>query len=53
MDRLRQPRGYSIGSKRMQDVLDRDAELLQSEGIDPAWPGFGEPSPKKDPEGGQ
>lgn len=44
MARLRQPHGYSIGpSRRMRDVLDRDAELLRSEGIDPSWPGFEEP----------
>jgi hypothetical protein len=28
--------------QQVQDVLAVEAELLRSEGIDPAWPGFGE-----------
>lgn len=33
--------GYSLGRDRsISDVLADDAELLKSEGIDPAWPGF-------------
>jgi hypothetical protein len=34
----------------MRDVLDAEAELLRSEGIDPAWPGFGDNSPRNDAE---
>jgi len=34
-------RGYTLGKDhRMKDVLAVQAELLQSEGVDPAWPGF-------------
>lgn len=41
MGRLRRNRGYSLGKdQRMEDVLAVEAELLRSEGIDPAWPGF-------------
>ncbi|HEX7279308.1 MAG TPA: hypothetical protein VF255_06740 [Solirubrobacterales bacterium] len=35
------PPGYLLPEgKTMQDVLCMDAELLASEGLDPAWPGF-------------
>jgi hypothetical protein len=34
-------RGYTLGEgQRMEDVLAVEADLLRSEGIDPAWPGF-------------
>ena len=34
-------RGYSLGKDhQMKDVLAVEAELLRSEGLDPAWPGF-------------
>jgi hypothetical protein len=37
------PAGYTLGQRRaMKDVLEVEAELLRSEGLDPAWPGFGE-----------
>lgn len=33
--------GYTLGKNRtISDVLADDGELLKSEGIDPAWPGF-------------
>jgi hypothetical protein len=43
MERLTPPVGYMLGKdQQVQDVLDVEAELLRSEGIDPAWPGFEE-----------
>lgn len=33
-----QPRGYTLGEGRtMQDVLEAQAELLESEGLQPPW----------------
>lgn len=41
MERLGSPVGYMLGEgRRAEDVLAVQAELLRSEGIDPAWPGF-------------
>lgn len=41
MDRVDVPTGYMLGEdQRVEDVLAVEAELLRSEGIDPAWPGF-------------
>jgi hypothetical protein len=38
---MKPPAGYVLGEDRdMKDVLAVEAELLKSEGIDPAWPGF-------------
>lgn len=35
------PPDYVLGKDQsMEDVLAVEAELLRSEGIDPAWPGF-------------
>lgn len=43
MERVELPTGYVLGkSQRVEDVLAVEAELLRSEGIDPAWPGFAE-----------
>ncbi len=43
MERLASPVGYMLGEgRRAEDVLAVQAELLRSEGIDPAWPGFDE-----------
>jgi hypothetical protein len=40
-ERLAQPDGYRLGKgQSAEDVLAIQAELLHSEGIDPAWPGF-------------
>jgi hypothetical protein len=37
------PVGYTLGEgRRVQDVFAVEAELLRSEGIDPAWPRFDE-----------
>lgn len=42
LGRVDPPRGYALGKNRsMKDVLELESELLASEGIDPAWPGFG------------
>jgi hypothetical protein len=44
VERLAPPVGYMLGEdRRAEDVLAVQAELLRSEGIDPAWPGFEEP----------
>lgn len=41
MEPMNLPPGYLLPEgKTMQDVLSMDAELLSSEGLDPAWPGF-------------
>lgn len=45
MERLSPPVGYMLGEhQRVQDVLAVEAELLRSEGIDPAWPGLEDPT---------
>lgn len=37
--RLNPPVGYMLGEdQRVEDVFAVEAELLRSEGIDPAWP---------------
>ena len=42
MERLEATDGYMLGEdQQVADVLAADAELLLSEGISPAWPGFG------------
>ena len=41
LERLGQPVGYALGEdQRVEDVLAANAELLRSEGVDPAWPGM-------------
>jgi hypothetical protein len=41
MGRVKVARGYTLGKDHdMKDVLEVEAELLRSEGVDPAWPGF-------------
>jgi hypothetical protein len=43
MDRVRVSGVYRLGkNQRAEDVLAVQDELLRSEGIDPAWPGFDE-----------
>jgi len=43
VERLSPPVGCMLGKdQQVQDVLAVEAELLRSEGIDPAWPGFEE-----------
>jgi hypothetical protein len=45
MERLSPPVGYMLGEHQcVQDVLAVEAELLRSEGIDPAWPGLEDPT---------
>lgn len=46
LGRVDPPRGYTLGKDRsMKDVLELEADLLASEGLDPSWPGF-EKKPK-------
>jgi len=41
MDRVEPPKGYVVHDRETVDrILAVEAELLRSEGIDPAWPGF-------------
>lgn len=48
MERLEAPTGYVLAEgQSVEDVLQVEAELLRSEGIDPAWPGFGAKRPEK------
>lgn len=48
LDGVAPPAGYSIGEgRRMKEVLEAEAELLRSEGIDPEWPGFDDPAPTR------
>jgi hypothetical protein len=43
VDRMKISGGYRLGKNQtVHDVLAVEAELLRSEGIDPAWPGFDE-----------
>jgi len=43
MERVEPPKGYVLTSKdALKEILAVAAELLRSEGIDPAWPGFAE-----------
>jgi hypothetical protein len=42
MDAVETPGGYLLApGKTPEDILARTASLLESEGIDPDWPGFG------------
>jgi hypothetical protein len=41
MERMDEPKGYILPDKAaVEQILAVEAELLRSEGIDPAWPGF-------------
>jgi hypothetical protein len=41
IDQQEQPQGYVIPDQESAErILAVEAELLRSEGIDPAWPGF-------------
>lgn len=43
MDGVEGPEGYVLApGRKPEDVLATTAELLESEGIDPTWPGFTE-----------
>jgi hypothetical protein len=45
MERVEPPKGYVLTDKAaIRKIMDVEAELLRSEGIDPAWPGFAESS---------
>lgn len=46
VDPKEQPRGYVIRDQESaKRILAVEAELLRSEGVDPAWPGFEQDSP--------
>ncbi|HWN74025.1 MAG TPA: hypothetical protein VNN15_09490 [Solirubrobacterales bacterium] len=48
MEPMNLPPGYLLPEgKTMQDILQMDAELLASEGLDPKWPGFDDPDQKE------
>jgi len=41
MERVEPPRGYVLDDKdAVAQIIAVEADLLRSEGIDPAWPGF-------------
>jgi hypothetical protein len=47
VDPVSVPEGYMLAEdQRAEDVLAVQAELLRSEGIDPAWPGFEKEHPR-------
>ena len=49
MERVEPPKGYVLKDKAaVQQIMAVEAELLRSEGIDPAWPGF--PEANRDPD---
>jgi len=49
MERVEPPKGYVLTSKdAVKEILAVEADLLRSEGIDPAWPGF--PESTEEPE---
>ena len=42
----KQPQGYMVPDREaVERILAIEAELLQSEGLDPTWPGFDGPRP--------
>lgn len=49
MERVEPPNGYVLSSQDdVNEIMAVEAELLRSEGIDPAWPGF--PDSKDSPD---
>ena len=52
MEPVERPSGYLIADEEAaKALLAAEAELLKSEGIDPAWPGFPEePSGEESPQ---
>lgn len=54
MEPLEPPRGYVLTGEAVREIMDVEAELLRSEGIDPEWPGFDDSrSDRDDREGGR
>jgi hypothetical protein len=50
MDRIETPGGYLLApGKTPEDILARTAALLESEGIDPHWPGFDDDTQRRCP----
>ena len=53
MEPVERPTGYLIDDdKAAKAILAVEAELLESEGIDPAWPGFQNERGEKRPQDG-
>lgn len=49
MEPVEQATGYIVRDREAVDrILRVEADLLRSEGIDPAWPGFGDKAARKD-----
>jgi len=45
MERVEPPKGYVLKDKEtVKELMTIEADLLRSEGIDPAWPGFADRS---------
>lgn len=43
MEAVKPPKGYIVKDRKsVEEILEVEAELLRSEGIDPAWPGLPE-----------
>jgi hypothetical protein len=41
MERVEPPQGYIVKDREsVEELLEVEAELLRSEGIDPTWPGL-------------
>ncbi len=52
MERVEPTTGYIVRDReRAQKILAVEAELLRSEGIDPAWPGFREDQARDEDDG--
>ena len=48
MERVEPTTAYVVRDReRVEKILAVEAELLRSEGIDPAWPGFAEEAPRE------
>jgi hypothetical protein len=51
MERVKPVTGYVIRDRRsVEQILAVEADLLRSEGIDPAWPGFADDPPEDEDE---
>jgi hypothetical protein len=49
MERVEPPKGYVLKNKdEVREIMEVEAALLRSEGIDPRWPGFPQPTDEQD-----
>lgn len=49
MEPVRKPHAYVLrGDQRIEDIRAVEAALLESEGVDPRWPGFDAPDDPAD-----